>query len=153
MPHAQLVLLALTLEDYRALPAHDDRWLADALDLELYQVTGAVEALLATEQIRREADHLVLGRVQTLDTRRFPDMNAALRRYWTERALRRADHPDGSWSWNAVAIARADLPRIIELYRGAYREMRAIVAASEPMEVLVLVEQLVLPLGPDPDRG
>jgi transcriptional regulator with XRE-family HTH domain len=53
MPHAQLVLLALTLESYRALPAHDDAWLAEALDLELYQVVGAVEALLATARRAR----------------------------------------------------------------------------------------------------
>jgi hypothetical protein len=77
-------------------------------------------------------------------------MNRALQRYWAEQALARGEHPDGSWSWNAFAIARADLPRIVELYRSTYRQMRAIVADSEPMEELVLVQQVVLPLGSGP---
>lgn len=146
MPHAQLVLLASTLADYRALPAHDDHWLAARLGLEIWQVTGAVEALLATGQVRRDGAHLTLGQVQTVDTRRHPEAIGALNRYWAERAVSRVDAADTSWSWNAFAVSEVDRDAIVELYRSTYRKMRAIVAASEPAEALVLVQQAIVRL-------
>jgi hypothetical protein len=150
MPHAQLVLLALTLDGYRALPAHDDHWIAATLDLELYQVVGALEALVATGQVARDGDHYVLGTVRTVDTRRHPHAGRALNRYWAERALQEVDAPDTSWSWNAFAVSEADREQIIELYRATYRRMRAMVAASEPSETLVLVQQAVVRLSRQP---
>lgn len=143
MPHAQLVLLAITLESYGELPAHSDAWLAERLGLEIYQVTGAIEALLATGQLRWHGAHLALGRVQTIDTRRHPTATLALRKYWSERACDQIGGADTSWSWNAFAVSEADRVRIVELYRGAFRQMRAIVAASEPAETLVLVQQAI----------
>ncbi|MBX2803661.1 MAG: DUF4423 domain-containing protein [Myxococcales bacterium] len=150
MPHAQLVLVAVNLLDYRALPAHDDQWLAARLGLQLYQVTGAVEALVATGQLRWEDRHLAFGRVQTLDTRRHPEAPVALRRYWNERALEHVECPSTSWSWNTFTVSEADRDAIVDLYRSTYRKMRAIVAASEPSETVVLVQQSIVQLDTPP---
>ncbi len=146
LPHAQLVLLALELQPYRDLPAHDEAWLADRLGLEVYEVVGAVERLLATAQIRWDDKHLAPDRVQTVDTRRHPEAGAALKRWWAKRAVDRLDTDGTSWSYNAFTVSEADHERIVELYRSTYRQMRAIVASSEPAERLVFVQQVVLPL-------
>jgi len=146
MPHAQLVLLALELEPYRALPEHDDAWLANHLGLEVYEVVGALDRLRATYQIREDGRHFTPDQVQTVDTRRHPDAGPALKRWWAQRALDRLDAPGASWSYNAFTVSNADHQRIVELYRATYRQMRAIVATSEPGERLVLVQQVILPL-------
>jgi len=150
MPHAMLVLLALDLEDYHALPGHDDHFLAERLGLELYDVASALDRLADTGQIKREGDHWAPDAVQTVDTRRHPAAGAAMKRWWAARALDRLDAPETSWSTNAFSVAEADLPRIIELYRSTYRQMRAIVSTSAPAERLVLLQQGIVPLDRPP---
>jgi len=145
-PRAQLVLLALDLADYRDLPAHDDRWLARRLDLELYEVTSDLEKLAHTGQIAWGGTHWELADVQTVDTRRTPEAGLALKRWWTEQAKDGMDRPDASMSYNVFTISEVDLQRIIELHRGTFAQLRTIVAASEPGERLVLVQHHVLPL-------
>ncbi|MBX2799491.1 MAG: transcriptional regulator [Myxococcales bacterium] len=152
MPHAQLVLLALDLQDYRGLAAHDDAWLADRLGLELYEVAGAIASLQATDQIRRDGAHFVVSEVHTVDTRRHPEAGTALKRWWARQALQRLEEPETSWSYNAFTLAEADLPKVVELYRSTFRAMRALVAESTPSERVVLVHQVVVPLdGPTQD--
>lgn len=145
-PRAQLVLLSLDLADYRALPEHDDGWLARRLDLELYEVTADLERLAHTGQIAWSGTHWVLADVQTVDTRRYPEAGLALKRWWTGRAREGMDRPDASMSYNVFTVSEADLQRIVELHRATFAQLRTIVAASEPGERLVLVQHHVLPL-------
>ncbi len=145
-PRAQLVLLALDLADYRALPAHDDAWLARRLDVELYEVTADLERLAHTGQIAWSGTHWTLAEVQTVDTRRYPEAGLALKRWWTGRAKEGMDRPDASMSYNVFTVSEADLQRIIELHRATYAQLRTIVAASDPSERLVLVQHHILPL-------
>ncbi|MEO0600596.1 MAG: DUF4423 domain-containing protein [Myxococcota bacterium] len=146
MPSAMLVLLALDLESYRSRSSHDDHLLARSLGLELYEVVAAIDRLAETGQIRRDGAHWVPAEVQTVDTRRHPAAGTALKRWWARLALERLDRPETSWSTNAFSVSESDLPRIVELYRSTYRQMRAIVATSSPSERLVLVQQAVVPL-------
>ena len=145
-PHAQLVLLALDLAAYRALPAHDDLWLARRLGLELFEVTGDLERLAATGQIAWDGHHWAIADVQTVDTRRHPEAGTALKRWWTEVARDRMEAPGASMSYNVFTVSEADLERIVELHRSTFAQLRAIVAASQPGERLVLVQHHVLPL-------
>ncbi len=78
----------------------------------------------------------------TVDTRAFP----ALREHWARVGLERvaAGGVGGVFSYNVVSVSRADLARIEELHRAYFRQVRAVVAASEPAEVVALVNvQLV----------
>ena len=145
-PRAQLVLLALDLDAYRAQPAHDDAWLARRLDLELYEVAADLERLAHTGQIAWDGTHWTLAEVHTVDTRRYPEAGLALKRWWTERAKQGMDHPDASMSYNVFTVSEADLQRIIQLHRSTYAQLRTIVAASQPSERLVLVQHHILPL-------
>jgi hypothetical protein len=114
---------------------------------------GEVAAVLgiAEEVVRRSLDLLassgvlVDGRIVgslTVDTAALP----ALRRHWAEVALGRIDRAGarGLYSYNVVSVSRADLDRIEALHRAYFREVRTIVAASEPAEAVALINvQLV----------
>ena len=145
-PRAQLVLLALDLEAYRVLPAHDDRWLADRLGLELYQVVDDLERLSRTGQIAWDGARWAVGDVHTVDTRRYPEAGRALKRWWADVARDRVDAADASTSYNVFSISEEDRQQVVELYRSAFASLRAIVAASSPGERLVLVMSHVVAL-------
>jgi transcriptional regulator with XRE-family HTH domain len=145
-PWAQLVLLGLDLADYQALPAHDGAWLGARLGLEVDEVERLLQRLFDTGQIRFEAGRWRIGEVHTVDTRRHPEAGLALKRFWAEVARDRLDHAEASLSYNVFTVSQADLDELIALYRSTYIRARAIVAASEPSERVVLVQQHVLPL-------
>ncbi len=152
MPHAQLVILALELADYRALPSHSDAWLADRLGLELWEVSGAIDRLEQTGQIRRVGARLEVAEIRTVDTRRHPEASTSLKRWWAQVALDRLEAEGTSWSYNVCAVSHADRETIVELYRATYRRVRAIVAGSSPAECLLLIQPVLAPLDL-PSRG
>lgn len=80
----------------------------------------------------------------TVDTRAVP----ALREHWARVGLDRLQAgAAGVYSYNVVSVSRADLARIEELHRAYFRQVRAIVAASEPAEVVALVNVQLVPFG------
>ena len=90
-------------------------------------------------------DGRVIGTL-TVDTRAVP----GLRRHWARVVLDRIDVPGhrGLFSYNVVSVSTADLARIEDLHRAYFRDVRAIVAASEPAEVVALVNVQLLELVP-----
>lgn len=87
-------------------------------------------------------DGVVTGTL-TVDTRAYP----ALRAHWARVGLERLQSGDagGVFSYNVVSVSHADLARIEELHRAYFRQVRAIVAASEPAEVVALVNVQLVP--------
>ena len=77
----------------------------------------------------------------TVDTRANPHALTELRRHWTQVALGRMTRPaDTDWfAYNLASLSQHDLERVRSRLREAFREIRAIVAASEPCEVAALV--------------
>lgn len=70
----------------------------------------------------------------------------ALKRHWALQAADRAlaPRPGDLLSFNVCSLSLADAERLRELHRRYYTEVRALVAASEPAETVVLVNvQLV----------
>jgi hypothetical protein len=69
-----------------------------------------------------------------------------LKAHWAQVALDRTRTPRvGDWlGYNVVSTSSEDLDRIREVLRRAFREVRAIAAASEPAESVALLNlQLV----------
>jgi hypothetical protein len=70
----------------------------------------------------------------------------ALLAHWCEVALARHGRGRSTdlFAYNVFSVTHADLARVRELLRSTFRELRAIVAASEPSETAALVNlQLV----------
>jgi hypothetical protein len=85
--------------------------------------------------------------VRALDTRRDPRSTQALRRFWIEVALERlGGGVPGIYSFNVCGVSSADLARLEALHDDYFRQMRAIVAASEPVEEVALLNTQLLSL-------
>ncbi|MDD9932249.1 MAG: DUF4423 domain-containing protein [Myxococcales bacterium] len=53
---------------------------------------------------------------------------------------------DGIFAYNLCGVSERDLTRIRELHSAYYRELRAIVASSEPVDHVLLVNLQLVPL-------
>jgi hypothetical protein len=77
-----------------------------------------------------------------VDTRRDPEAARRLRVFWSRVAAERIEHAGESQqvtaAYNLFGISRADLQRLRELQRAYFRQMRAIIAESDPVETVVL---------------
>ena len=69
-----------------------------------------------------------------MDTRADPEAVRQLMEHWSAVALSRfgAGQKTDLFAYNLLSVSHADLSRIRELLRWTYREIRSIVAASQP---------------------
>jgi transcriptional regulator with XRE-family HTH domain len=146
-PWAQVVLLALELAPYQALPAHDSAWLAGRLGLPVEEVDQALALLASAGQARFDGVRWVPVAIQAVDVR-DPAAGSALKRFWVDVARDRlAGEAPGTWSYNVFTVSEADLARLEEMQRAHYRAIRSLVAGSGPAERVVLVHLQTVPLG------
>lgn len=136
-PWAPAVLLALELDDYKATGSHTQGWLTRRLSLPEGVEARCLELLEQAGQIRRAGALWQVVTVQSVDTR-TPGRKQDLKRWWGQVGMDRIGEADGIVSWNLFTISEADFERIQQLQRQHYRAVRAIVAASEGSERLVL---------------
>jgi hypothetical protein len=148
-PWSQAVLRALELGAYRALPCPEPGWIAARLGISRGQEQRALELLCATGQAERTSTgYAPLGEARMIDTRRDPDAAHALRVFWSEVALERLrGRAEGLFSHSVFGVSERDLQRIRDLQKAYYQEVRAIVAQSEPVERVALLNLQLLQLG------
>jgi transcriptional regulator with XRE-family HTH domain len=151
MPWSQAVLRVIELEDYRKLRRHRPGFIAERLQISREEEQRCLALLLETGQLRREGARLRLGASLTVDTRGDRQRSQRVKAFWTNVALERLQGgAEGTFSYNLFSVSRADLVKIQELYRAYFRELRQIVAASEPAECIVLTNVHLFELGPSP---
>ncbi len=104
-------------------------------------VARSIELLAAAGQICREHDHYRRVSIAAIQAR--PPGAASgtpLREYWAEVARSRFGDRDGALlAWNMGTVSEDDYTRIVEIQRRAYREVQAVVAASDRAERRVLL--------------
>lgn len=145
-PWTAMILRVIETEAYQALPRHKPGWLARRLGIPPEVEARCLEALVDAGVLA-----VIDGRYQdagaiSVDTRADPAALNALKAHWSEVALSRlaAPNPGDLFFYNLISLSRADLDRIRTLQRGYFRELRSIVAASEPCETVALINlQLV----------
>ena len=147
LPWSPAVLLVLQTEDYRALRRHEPGWIARRLGLPVEIEEECLEVLATTGQIRQVRRRWEVAQVQTIDTRSDPSIGRRLKTWWAEVGVAhlRADRP-GLFSYNVFSIAERDLARLEEMHRAYYRALRAVVAASEPPERVVVANLQLFPI-------
>ncbi|MEZ4235574.1 MAG: DUF4423 domain-containing protein [Myxococcota bacterium] len=145
-PWTQAVLRALELDDYRALPAHRDGWVAEHLGIAPEDEASALQFLVDTGQVALE-DARYRPRPLVVDTRMAPEVGQRLKRHWTEVAADKlARGAPGQYSYNVFAVSREDLERIRELHLAYFRALRAVVAETQRAEVVAVVNVQLIPL-------
>lgn len=147
VPWSHAVLRGLELVDYRALGKHRAGWLARRLGISRREEQRCLAALATARQIKLEGGLWVVDQVETLDTRAQPARSRRLKSDWMKVALRRFEvGVSGVFSYNLMAISRADLDRLREMHIAYFRSMQALVADSAPSECVVLFNTQLLAL-------
>lgn len=151
MPWSHAVLRALELRQYRALPKHAPGWIARQIGISEEEEVRCLEMLERTGQIQREGTHFVPGLAQTVDTRLDPAAGRKLKAWWSRIALERIEREsdEGLFSYNLFSVSETDYQRLRELHLAYFRQLRSIVAQSEPAERVVLANVQLFRLGPD----
>jgi hypothetical protein len=119
--------------------------LAGRLGISPALVERGLNGLRAARAIERRRGKYRLTRALTIDTR-DPERATLLQRHWARASAERlaAPNADDLFAYNVFSASRADFDRIRELQKQYFRELRAIVAGSEPVETAgLLVVHLV----------
>jgi hypothetical protein len=112
------------------------------------EVEADLERLLQSGQLVREGNVYRPHAVQAIDFRRDPARAQRAKAFWAELAAERSKSPrPGLFAFNVFAVSRADLARLTDLQRAYLREMRTIIAQSEPSEVVALANFQLFSLG------
>jgi transcriptional regulator with XRE-family HTH domain len=145
-PWTEAVLRFMETAAYQALPQHEPGWVAQRLGIAVAHEQRCVDKLVAAGILRRDAGRYAVAGALTVDTRADPEAVRQLMAHWSEVALSRfgSRHEHDLFAYNVLSVSHADLRRIRELLRSTYREVRSIVAASQPSETAALLNlQLV----------
>ncbi len=139
IPWAPAVLLAVQTRDYLQLDSHQPGWISERLGLPIDIEIECIELLKSSGQLRSEGKRLRVARVQSIDTRSDPGAGRRLREWWASVGLSyiREGKP-GLFSFNVFSVSNADYARLQEMHRSYYRALRALVAASQPEERVVV---------------
>ena len=146
-PWTLAVIRTLELAAYRRLARHRDAWIAKRLGVPLAVAQRCLSLLQQSGQIRMHGTHFAVVGQLSLDTRRDPERALLLRRFWSERALDRFGEGDERiFSYSLFGVSERDYQRLRELHRAYFRELRALVATSQPVERVVLANVQLLAL-------
>jgi DNA-binding phage protein len=150
LPWSHAVLRVLELESYRRHP-HREGFISGELGIGLDEEQRCLEALLGSGQLEWDGNNYRVSG-QLTDTRHYPEAGRLLKIWWTEQALTRLKQDgEGLFSYNLFSVSERDYERLRELHAAYFRELRSIVAASEPAERVVLANVSLLPLTTGPE--
>ncbi|HTV25205.1 MAG TPA: DUF4423 domain-containing protein [Polyangiaceae bacterium] len=145
LPWSHAVLRVLELERYQNGP-HRPGFIAEQLGISLEEEQRCVEALATSGQLDWDGTRYRAG-AQLTDTRHYPEAGRMLKIWWAKQALERLERDEaGLFSYNLFAVSERDYERLRELHLAYFRELRGIVAASQPAERVVLAHLSLLPL-------
>jgi transcriptional regulator with XRE-family HTH domain len=145
-PWSAAVLRVLETAGYQRRVARDPGYIARRLCVEPEQVEATLARLEVAGLIQRQHGRYTIGRPLTVDMQASADDMRKVKSHWTEVCLRRvqAPRPEDWLGFNLVSTSAADQERIRDVLRRAFREIRALAAASEPVESVALLNlQLV----------
>jgi len=141
-PWTEAVLRLLETTGYAQRATHEPQYIARRLRLSVEHVQRCLQRLSDAGIVRRDSRgrYLVAGALN-VDTHADPEAVRKLMAHWSEVALGHFSrgHATNLFAYNVLSISQQDLLKVRELLRSTYREVRAIVAASEPSETAALL--------------
>jgi len=139
LPWLPAVSRALELRHYAELPRHVPGWIAEHLGISLEDETRCLAALQESGQIVRKRGRYLPASALSVDTRSDPARERQLKEWWARVGIERlAQGSPGQFSFNVFSVSSSDLERLRDLHQSYFRQMRAIIAASEPAEHVVV---------------
>jgi len=151
LPFTSAVLRAMDLSDYAKLEKHEPGWIARRIGITRDEEARCLSVLEAGGQILRNGARWEPSPELTVDTRKDQRAERTLKETWAKVGLQRlADAAPGLFSFNVFAVSHRDYERLRELHRNYFRQLRSIVAVSQPSERVVVANVQLFPLDPDP---
>ncbi len=145
LPWSHAVLRVIELAGYQREP-HRPGYIAAQLGISPEEEQRCVDALLTSGQLDWDGSRYRVG-AQLTDTRHYPEAGRMLKIWWAKQGLERLEGDSaGLFSYNLFAVSEADYERLRELHLAYFRELRSIVAASQPAERVVLAQLSLMPL-------
>jgi len=140
-PWSAATLRVLETSAYQARGPHEPGYIASRLGFDIAEERAVLAALEAAGVARLRAGRYEVGEPLTVDTQASPDDVRKLRGHWARVGLSRMQQPRAEdWlGYNVISTSAQDLERVREVLRRAFREIRAIAAASEPAESVALL--------------
>jgi Domain of unknown function (DUF4423) len=145
-PDSEAILRIMETAAYRSLRTHRAGALAEVLGVAPELEARVLAALEDAGILQAHGGHYRPLQPLNVDTSAEPAALNRLKAHWTRLALERLAAPRSQdWlGYNLISLSAADLERVREILRDAYREIRALAAASEPVESAALLNvQLV----------
>lgn len=140
-PWTEAVLRAIEVPNYSEVNAHDSGWVAKTLGITVQDVDRCLQGLERAGLVRWNGTQYRQVRSLNVDTRGGKAALHALKSHWARVAAERAANPKRAdlFAYNVLSASAEDLERIRALLIAAFRDARAIVAASEPPERVALL--------------
>lgn len=145
-PWTEAVMRVLETLPARDASADDVLAVAQRLGLHEESVASCLALLEKAALVRREGCAYDVVRELTVDTRGGKDALLALKAHWARVTAERALRPGTGdlFAYNVFSASAADVERIRQLLRAAFRQTRSIVTSSAPCQEVALVNvQLV----------
>jgi transcriptional regulator with XRE-family HTH domain len=141
VPWTEAVLRVIETEGYRRLRRHHPGYIARRLGISAAHEQQALGGLERAGILQRQGGRYRDAEPLSVDMAAAPKDIQQLKAHWAEVAMGRLDTPRPlDWhGYNVISVATADLERVREILRGAFREVRAIAAASNPVQSVALL--------------
>lgn len=145
MPWAQAIVSMVDLPSYQALGKHQRGWFASRLGISIQEEQACLDHLVSKGQLELSQGRYVSGAALNVDTRPDPAATRQLASFWLKEGSERVLSPGrGRFAFNTFAVSEKDLAKAKELQSEYFRQLRALVAKSEPVEaVAVATFQLI----------
>tara|TARA_R110002096_G_scaffold299503_2_gene494006 strand:+ start:79231 stop:80127 length:897 start_codon:yes stop_codon:yes gene_type:complete len=141
-PWTEAVMRLFETEAFRNHERGDVDWIAERLGILPSKAKACVERMLASGIIVTQDGRIHPSKSLTIYTGGDPSRTRLLKSHWAQVATERLEqsHSEDWFAYNVMSISRADLERVKSLMRDTYKEIRAIVASSEPEQAVALVQ-------------
>jgi hypothetical protein len=110
------------------------------------EIDACIERLEQASVIEKRGSRYVVKGQMTVDTQGGQQALHGLKRHWTLVAAERLRAPQEHdfFAYNVISVSAADLERIREKLTTTFREIRSLVAASQPEQVAALLNLQVV---------
>jgi transcriptional regulator with XRE-family HTH domain len=149
-PWTEAVLRLLETEAYRRLGRHRPGFIGSCLGLSPEEETECLHLLERAQVVERRRRGFAIVDPNPVDTRGGKEALHHLKEHWTRVAASRLREPrtEDLFAYNVMSVSEADLGQIREKLSATFREIRSIVTASKPEQVVALVNLQLLTFDP-----
>lgn len=141
LPWTEAVLRLLETRAYRELAVPERGWIAGILGISPEEESRCLQALVDVGALVAAGGRYTVRAATTVDTQGGSEALHRVKQHWCQVASARLPTPaEGElFAYNVVSVSRADLEVIRDKLRMTFREIRSIVAASQPEEVAAVL--------------